>query len=140
MPTLPWITPHPATPGTQAVVMASRFELRSLADVPRFFLKSLAVWRQLRTAPGALGASLIARPTQRTFYTLSAWESQDALQQFARSEPHRSVMTGLRSTMRESVFTFWQAPVEQLPVPWPEAHRRLTEQQAAQQTAGPAGA
>ncbi|MFD9594172.1 DUF3291 domain-containing protein [Kitasatospora sp. NPDC059973] len=130
MPTIPWITPHPATPGTQAVVMASRFEVRSLADVPRFFLKSYAVWRQIQSAPGALGASLIARPTKRTFYTLSAWESQQALQDFARAEPHRSIMTGLRSTMRESVFTYWQAPVEQLPVGWPEAHRRLAEQQA----------
>ncbi|MER6396377.1 DUF3291 domain-containing protein [Kitasatospora sp. NPDC001603] len=130
MPTIPWITPHPATPGTQAVVMASRFEVRSLADVPRFLLKSYAVWRQIQSAPGALGASLIARPTKRTFYTLSAWESQQALQDFARAEPHRSIMTGLRPTMRESVFTYWQAPVEQLPVGWPEAHRRLTEQQA----------
>ncbi|WP_329489682.1 DUF3291 domain-containing protein [Kitasatospora sp. NBC_01246] len=130
MPTIPWITPHPATPGTQAVVMASRFEVRSLGDVPRFLLKSYAVWRQIQSAPGALGASLIARPTKRTFYTLSAWESQEALQDFARAEPHRSIMTGLRSTMRESVFTYWQAPVEQLPVGWPEAHRRLAEQQA----------
>ncbi|MEU1418883.1 DUF3291 domain-containing protein [Kitasatospora sp. NPDC005751] len=129
MPTIPWITPHPATPGTQAVVMASRFEVHSLGDVPRFLLKSYAVWRQIQSAPGALGASLIARPTKRTFYTLSAWESQQALQDFARAEPHRSIMTGLRSTMRESVFTYWQAPVEQLPVGWPEAHRRLAEQQ-----------
>lgn len=128
MPTLPWITPNPATPDTAAVVMASRFEVRSLADVPRFFARSLAVWRQLRTAPGALGGSLIARPLRRTFYTLSAWESREALNAFAAAEPHRSTMTGLRATMKESTFTFWEVPVGQLPISWPDAHTRIDAQ------------
>ncbi|MFD0273353.1 antibiotic biosynthesis monooxygenase [Kitasatospora sp. NPDC127111] len=135
MPTLPWITPNPATPGTGAVVMASRFEVRSLRDVPRFFLKSLAVWRQLRTAPGALGASLVAQPLKRTFYTLSAWESRDALNAFAGSEPHRSAMTGLRSTMKDATFTFWDTPVERLPIAWPDAHERLAEQRGREAAA-----
>ncbi|MFD8788165.1 DUF3291 domain-containing protein [Kitasatospora sp. NPDC059599] len=130
MPTLPWTAPNPATPGTTAVVMASRFEVRSLTDVPRFFLKSLTVWRQLRRTPGALGASLIARPLRRTFYTLSAWESREALGAFAGAEPHRTVTTGLRTTTKESTFTFWQSPVEQLPVRWTDAHARLDAERA----------
>ncbi|MFJ9460420.1 DUF3291 domain-containing protein [Kitasatospora sp. NPDC101447] len=137
MPTLPWITPNPAVPGTSAVVMASRFEVRSLADVPRFFVRSLAVWRQLRRAPGALGASLIARPLRRTFYTLSVWESREALNAFAAAEPHRSVMRGLRGTMKESTFTFWPTPVERLPITWADAHARIDAEraEAAGQTA-----
>ncbi|MFJ9695546.1 DUF3291 domain-containing protein [Kitasatospora sp. NPDC101183] len=138
MPTLPWITPNPAAPGTEAVVMASRFEVRSLADVPRFLAKSLVVWRQLRTTPGVVGASLVARPLKRTFYTLSAWESREALNAFAAAEPHRGVMTGLRRTTRESTFTFWRTPVEQLPVTWPEAYRRIdAERTRNQRTQGP---
>ncbi|MFC9245010.1 DUF3291 domain-containing protein [Streptomyces sp. NPDC057136] len=129
MPTLPWVTPNPAPPHGQAVVMASRFEVRSLMDVPRFFLKSLAAWKQVRSAPGAYGASLIAQPTKRVFYTLSAWESRDALYAYARAEPHRSIMTGLRATMRTSTFTFWDVPVDQLPISWDEAKRRLAEQE-----------
>ncbi|MEV6395408.1 DUF3291 domain-containing protein [Streptomyces sp. NPDC051907] len=128
MPTLPWVTPNPAPPQTQAFVMASRFEVRSLKDVPRFFVKSLAAWRQVRSAPGALGASLIAQPTKRTFFTLSAWESRDALYAYARAEPHRGIMSGLRETMRSSTFTFWETPVEQLPIDWDDARRRLVEQ------------
>ncbi|MEU8530049.1 MULTISPECIES: DUF3291 domain-containing protein [Streptomyces] len=132
MPTLPWTTPNPPSPSTtHAYVMASRFEVRSLKDVPRFFLKSLAAWRQVRTAPGALGASLVARPLRRTFLTLSAWEDRDALYAYARAEPHRSIMTGLRSTMRDSTFTFWEAPVEQLPISWDDAHRRLDAAQTS---------
>ncbi|MFD7322300.1 DUF3291 domain-containing protein [Streptomyces sp. NPDC059875] len=130
MPTLPWTVPHPARPGTEAQVMASRFEVRSLKDVPRFFLRSLSAWRQVKSAPGALGASLIAQPLKRTFYTLSAWEDRDALYAYARAEPHRSIMSGLRSTMRDSTFTFWQVPVEQLPIGWDEAKRRLADEAA----------
>ncbi|WP_406862621.1 DUF3291 domain-containing protein [Streptomyces sp. HUAS MG47] len=126
MPTLPWTTPNQPRPDTtHAYVMASRFEVNALKDVPRFLLKSLAAWRQVRSAPGALGASLVARPFARTFLTLSAWEDRDALYAYARAEPHRSIMSGLRSTMRDSTFTFWEAPVEQLPIGWDDAHRRL---------------
>lgn len=130
MPTLPWTVPNQARPGTEAQVMASRFEVRTLADVPKFFLKSLAAWRQVRSAPGALGASLIAQPLKRTFYTLSAWEDRDALYAYARAEPHRSIMNGLRSTMRDSTFTFWEVPVEQLPIRWDEAKQRLAAEEA----------
>ena len=142
MPTLPWTTPNPARPQTRALVMASRLEVRSLADVPRFFWKSLAAWRQVRTAPGALGASLIAQPLKRTFWTLSAWEDKRALYTYAKTEPHRSIMTGLRSTTRGSVFTFWELPASELPLDWADARRRLAEQERADTTGerGPSGA
>ncbi|MET8976496.1 DUF3291 domain-containing protein [Streptomyces sp. NPDC004539] len=125
MPTLRWHTPAP--PDTGAFLMASRFEVRTLADVPRFLLKSLAAWKQVKGAPGAYGASLIAEPFKRTFWTLSAWESKDALYAYARAEPHRSVTKETRSTMKTSVFTFWEAP----PVlDWTDARNRLAEEAA----------
>ncbi|MEV4611698.1 DUF3291 domain-containing protein [Kitasatospora sp. NPDC049258] len=131
MPTLPWTTPNPAQPQTRALVMASRLEVRSFKDVPRFFLKSLAAWKQVRTAPGALGASLIAQPLKRTFWTLSAWETREALYTYAKTEPHYSVMTSLRPTMKDSTFTFWEVPVEQLPIRWPDAKQHLADQARA---------
>jgi hypothetical protein len=36
MPMLPWTIPDPAPPGTYAYAMASRCEVRSAKDVPRF--------------------------------------------------------------------------------------------------------
>ncbi|AEN13226.1 MULTISPECIES: DUF3291 domain-containing protein [unclassified Streptomyces] len=135
MPTLPWVTPHPAPAEGTTVVMASRFEVRSLRDVPRFFVKSLVAWKQVRSAPGVFGASLIARPLKREFYTLSAWESREALHAFARTEPHRSLMTGLKPTMRTSTFTFWEAPAAGLPIDWDEAKRRVEERRRAEEAA-----
>ncbi|WP_128436993.1 DUF3291 domain-containing protein [Streptomyces cyaneus] len=129
MPTLPWTTVTTPAPDAQAFVMASRFEVRSLKDVPRFFLKSLAAWKQVSGAPGAYGASLIAEPFKRTFWTLSAWQDKEALYAYAKTEPHRSIMTGLRPTMKDSTFTFWQVPAADLPIDWADARRRLAEQQ-----------
>lgn len=136
MPTLPWTIPNPAQPGTQAYAMASRFEVRSAKDVPRFFLKSLTAWRQVRSAPGCLGASLVAQPLRRVFCTLSAWENRDALYTFAGTQPHRSIMTSLRPTMRGATFTFWDVPAGELPLSWDDAQRRLAEQARAD-AAGP---
>ncbi|KND25798.1 hypothetical protein [Streptomyces acidiscabies] len=125
MPTLRWTTPTP--PDTDAHLMASRFEVRTLADALRFLLKTPAVWKQIKGAPGAYGASLIAEPLKRTFWTLSAWESKEALYAYARAEPHRSVMTGLRSTMRSTTFTYWTgAPA----IDWTDAKNRLAEEAA----------
>jgi hypothetical protein len=113
--------------------MASRLEVAAHKDVPRFFWKSFAAWGQVRHAPGAVGASLIAQPLKRTFWTLSAWESRDDLYTYAGIEPHRSIMTGLRSVMSGSTFVFWEVPVEGLPISWDEARRRLAEQAAKEQ-------
>jgi hypothetical protein len=129
MPTLRWTTVSTPAPDTEAFVMASRLEVRSLSDVPRFFLESLAAWKQVSSAPGAYGASLIAQPFKRTFWTLSAWEDKDALYTYAKTEPHRSIMNGLRPTMKDSVFTFWQIPAADLPIDWKDARRRLAEQE-----------
>ncbi|MER5427709.1 DUF3291 domain-containing protein [Streptomyces sp. NPDC002588] len=67
MPTLRWTTVSTPASDTDAFAMASRFEVRSLDDVPRVFLKSLLAWKQVSGAPGAYGASLIAQPLERTF-------------------------------------------------------------------------
>ncbi|MFD3440003.1 DUF3291 domain-containing protein [Streptomyces sp. NPDC058685] len=128
MPTLPWATPNPARPDTTAFVMASRLDVRSAKDVPRFFLKSLSAWGQVRKAPGALGASLEAQLLKGVFFTLSAWEDKEALYTYARTEPHKSIMTGLRSVMSESTFTFWEVPVAELPIDWKDAKRRIEDQ------------
>ncbi|MFI7068355.1 hypothetical protein ACIBL3_45730 [Kribbella sp. NPDC050124] len=131
MPTLPWKSISKPPPGTVVLVMASRLDVRSFKDVPRFFLRSLAAWRQVLGTRGGVGASLIADLGKRRFWTLSAWQDKDALYAYAKTEPHQSIMVGLRPTMRESVFTFWETSVENLPISWSEAKRRIQEQERA---------
>lgn len=126
MPTIPWrsLPPAGAAP-VSATVMASRFRLRRLRDVPRFFLDSMRVHRQTLSAPGALGVSLVAHPLRREFLTLSAWDSRESLNALVRAEPHLSVMRRHRPAMEDSAFTFWDVTYADLPVGWDDAHRRL---------------
>ncbi|MGW4468153.1 hypothetical protein [Nonomuraea sp. NPDC004354] len=121
----PWI-PGPAAAHDQPVqVMASRFELRSLWHVPGFLFQSMRILLQARRSPGAVGATLKAAPLRRTFWTLSAWTSDEALSTFARSQPHRSIIGAYRDRMAGSTFKFWTA---ERPADWAEAHTRLKEE------------
>ncbi|MFH8715384.1 DUF3291 domain-containing protein [Streptomyces zaomyceticus] len=132
MPTLGWTTLNPAPPQAPVLVMASRFELRSLKDVPRFLALSSSSWRQVKNAPGACGASLIAHPLRGVFYTLSAWQDRAALSAYARTDPHGDAMRAMRPKMRPSTFVFWETDAEHLPITWDEAKRRLTEKAQAE--------
>ncbi|WP_034520036.1 DUF3291 domain-containing protein [Actinomadura rifamycini] len=125
MPTLPWIPREAADPDADVVVMASRFEVRSLRHVPGFFLASLALLRQARTAPGAHGFTLKAQLAKRTFWTLSAWRDDAALRAYAAAEPHRSTMRRKRAVMRDSTFVFWTVRGSELPLTWADAQQRL---------------
>lgn len=129
MATLRWTSPTNTgeTVGrAEVVVMASRFDLRHYRDVPRFLLAALRIRRQMLAAPGCLGVSLIAKPLQKGFYTLSAWRSREDLDAAVQLEPHVSSMTGFRSLMAASLFAFWTRAATDLPPGWPEVIDRLT--------------
>lgn len=133
MPTLPWTTPDDAhtTPDDGVVVLASRLELRSLRDVPGFLRAAMAVRQQVLHAPGALGVSLIAQPLAKTFWTLSSWQSQAALDTFTGAEPHRSTMARFRPRMREGTFVTWPVPPEDVTPTWPDAQARIAGQRGS---------
>ncbi|MFJ6696095.1 DUF3291 domain-containing protein [Streptomyces sp. NPDC091272] len=125
MPDLPWLTPQPPAPHTEAYAMASRFETRTLLGAFRFLLRTPRVMAQIRTAPGAHGVTLRARPLRRTFWTLSAWESAEALHRFAAGDPHRSTARALKGLMKDSAFTYWSVAADTLPLTWDDALVRL---------------
>ena len=126
MPTLHWRSlRQPDNSADSATVMASRFRLRRLRDVPRFFTDAIRIQRQVIRADGALGVSLVAHPLRREFLTLSAWSNHEALDALVRTDPHRSAMRRHRPAMAESTFRLWDVPHAELPIGWDEARRRL---------------
>ena len=120
MPTLPWTATHRADNVTNVVVMASTLRLKSFRKVPGFLLAAMKVRRQVLAAPGAVGVSLKTRLPRKTFYTLSSWQSQSALDDFVRGEPHRSTMSRYHPEMAESKFEFWTQPAGDPPT-WRQA-------------------
>ncbi|MEV0097024.1 DUF3291 domain-containing protein [Streptomyces sp. NPDC050738] len=133
MPDLPWIVPQAPAPHTEAYAMASRFETRTLLGALRFFAKAPGIMLQIRKAPGAYGVTLRARPLRRTFWTLSVWESKEALYRFAGTGAHRAGVRAVRGLMSDSTFTYWAANTDDVPLGWEEALRRLDEEDEKKQ-------
>ena len=135
MPTLPW------APGTAAaqptglvVVLGSRLELRSFWPIVGFVRAAIGVRTQVRASPGALGVSLIAQPTHKTFWTLSAWVDQTALNAFVGKPPHRAVMAHYRPEMARATFATFTISPGELPARnsnahglWEQARRHLRD-------------
>ena len=117
-----------AADGTEAYVMASKFELTSGWRTPAFLALAIRAWRQARRSSGALGVTLRAQPLRLSYWTLSAWTGRDALDAFARAEPHRTIMRRVRPWARTATFRFWTADATQLAPDrlWAEAERRIS--------------
>jgi heme-degrading monooxygenase HmoA len=128
MPTIPWQKlDHTPAKDQEVVVMASRFRLNKISQVPAFFVDAMRILKQVRGSEGAVGVSLVAHPLKREFFTLSAWQDQTAINAMVGQEPHRSAMRRHRKAMESSVFTFYNVPASELPAGWEEARRRLEE-------------
>jgi hypothetical protein len=123
MPTLPW-TPATAPAAGGSVVMASRFELRSLRHVLPFFVDAMRVFALVRRSPGAVGVTLEAHPLRKEFWTLSQWADRASLDAMVGTEPHRTIMGRYHAAMADAGFVFWEQPAEAPPT-WDEARRRL---------------
>ena len=127
MPALPWLRVSTADPGTELTVMAARLPLRSYRHIPRFLRWTLRIRHQLSDAPGLVGYSLDARLFRKTFWTLSAWTSQEPLEDFVGLDPHKPAMAAIRPHMREPAFVFWTVKPEELPLQWDDARSRINE-------------
>jgi hypothetical protein len=132
MPALPWTTISPPDPGREYLVMASRLPLARYRDTPGFLRATLAIRTQLARASGLIGYALDAHLARKTFWTVSAWDSQDALDSFSRADPHRSRVRVIRPRMQPTTFTYWTGSGADLPIGWAEVRRRIAAADAAQ--------
>jgi hypothetical protein len=105
--------------------MASRLELKHRRHALAFLVAALRIKRQMLSAPGALGLSLVAKPLRRTFWTLSAWQDEAALRATVGRQPHLGIMNRFRPRMAGSAFVSWTVPASALPMTWQEAFRHL---------------
>ncbi len=96
MPTLRWTNGADTPSGPNLVAMASHLPLRRYRLIPSFLTATLAIRRQLRHTEGLVGYALDADLVHAVFWTASVWESQDALDRFARSDPHRRLISSIQ--------------------------------------------
>ncbi len=125
MPALPWTTVSPAADEVECVVMASRLPLASFARMPSFLRHTLAIRRQLAQADGLIGYALDANLGSKTFWTVSAWTTNETLNAFSRADPHRSSVRAIRPYMRPTTFVRWTCRASELPVSWSDVRARV---------------
>jgi quinol monooxygenase YgiN len=94
--------------------------------VPPFFLYTAQVARQLASAQGLLGYSVLARPVSKRFWTLSAWKDEAALRAFVQHPPHVRLMVALTPYMDKTKFVRWTVKGSHLPLQWDDALRRFS--------------
>jgi hypothetical protein len=75
-----------------------------------------------------MGYSLDAKLLSKTFWTLSAWRDQDALDSFARAEPHRTLISAIRPHMNPTTFVTWTSTGSNIPVKWETAHEQVNKE------------
>lgn len=131
---IPWIARgRPPRDGQEIVITATRFKLKSGLRAPAFVGYSLLAWLQVLRAPGVLGVSLRSQLPRRTFWTLSAWASEDELRAFVAASPHRTIMRRVGPWAGEAAVEVWTVPADALGSPglmapglWARAQARLT--------------
>ncbi len=104
-------------------VSVTRLRLRSVRFVPAFFVHTMRTQRQLRDAAGFRAGALL--PDARwTFWTLTLWDSAEAMRAYMTAGAHRKAMPKLAGWCDEASVVHWDQPDLALP-DWPEAERRM---------------
>ena len=118
MPALPWVQRETLDPETTYLAMASYLPLKRRWSIPGFLRDTLAIRRQLARAEGLIGYALDAEVVKGVFWTFSVWRSQEHLDSFARSDPHRRIIERLRPLMSQTRFEFFPVAADNVPMTW----------------------
>ena len=110
---LPWKT-GPDTGTADVYLLASSLRMSTARGMLGFMRAASSVRKQLRDADGLVGYSLIAQPHRKTFWTLSAWRDQAALDVFVRAQPHHGIVDHYRPTVNGR-FASWSMERAELP-------------------------
>jgi hypothetical protein len=92
MPASPWRTLGATDPNGEYLALLSYLPLKSYWRIPHFFLYTAQGVRQLASAEGMLGYTVLARPLSKRFWTLSVWKDEAALRAFVLHPPHLHLM------------------------------------------------
>jgi quinol monooxygenase YgiN len=111
--------------GGPLAVSVTRLRLRRWRDTPAFLRAALRLRRDLAREPGAVTLGLAAQPWARTYWTLSAWRDEAALQAYVRSPGHAAAMRRFRPVMTDATSARWTR--EGGRPSWDEARRRVAD-------------
>ena len=129
MPATPWRTFGSPESNGDFVALLSYLPLKSYWGVFRLAFYAPQVVKQLKAAHGLMGYSLLARPLSKRFWTLSAWENDEALRAFVQDPPHVTIMAALAPSELKHDF---RESMERLRKYWDEHVPKKTEKLKAE--------
>ena len=104
-------------------VSLTRLRIRSIWFMPRFAWQMLVTRNQIQTAPGFQRGSTLA-DRKWTFWTMTAWDSQESMRAYMTSGAHQRAMPFLLDWCDEASVAHWSQPEAALPT-WVEADQRM---------------
>ncbi len=125
MPTTPWKKCAAPDPNRSYVALLTYLPLKRYPMIPRFLFYTARVLVQLSKSNGLVGYSLRANLFKNNFWTLSLWEDESALRNFAFKGFHKGVMKLLRNDMGPTRFIKWAVKATDVPPSWEDAMRRF---------------
>lgn len=106
-------------------ISLTRLRIRSPRFLLLFFVYLLTTLRQVKRAQGFQRGALLA-DRRWTFWTLTAWDSQESMRNYMTAGSHKKVMPRLLDWCDEASVAHWIQQAEELPS-WIEADRRMRE-------------
>ena len=104
-------------------VSLTRLRIRSLRFVPLFALHTFRSLRQVKKAPGFQHGALLTDRSW-TFWTMTAWDTQESMRQFMTTGSHSKAMPRLLDWCDEASVAHWSQQKIALPS-WAEADKRM---------------
>ena len=126
----PWKWSQSLDPEREYLVLVSSIPPKSRRSTWRLYRGASAVRKQLRVTDGVVGFALLARPLRKEYATLSIWDGDDALAEFAGADAHGELMRTLRPEMGPTKFVRWTIRGAEGRPSWDDALRRLGENPA----------
>jgi hypothetical protein len=106
-------------------ISVTRLRIRSFLYLPQFIWHTQKSARQAGRSHGFLGGRVL-REVRNTFWTITAWESNAAMDAYRTQGAHRDVMPRLLDWCDEASVAHWMQETRELPS-WQEAYKRLIE-------------
>jgi hypothetical protein len=107
-------------------VSLTRLRVRSLFYMLPFAWRAFRSVRQTERASGFLGGKAL-QEARNTFWTMTAWENESAMNAFRTSGAHRAAMPKLLGWCDEASVAHWVQETTELPT-WAEAHQRMMKE------------
>jgi heme-degrading monooxygenase HmoA len=121
----PWKASAPLEPDREYLVLASSIPAKTYGSTGKLFRGASAVRKQLATADGLVGYSMLASPLTKKYATLSVWRDPEALAAFIARSPHHELMGELAPVMGPTKFVRWTINGSDGLPAWNDALRRL---------------